>query len=87
MSRIEVKCTFEYFKDFVAVLPPQFRIETLKLDSMSQVYDMTLVAPGDLPPGLYTCQFDVRPTGFSMEFVPAELFTGTGIDKTDGATA
>ena len=85
MSRIEVKCTPEVFKEFVAVLPGQFQIETLKLDSLHQVYDMTLTAPHDLPPGLYTCQFEIRSTGFSMDFVLAKPFTGVSdVNKTDG---
>ena len=87
MSRIEVKCTPEFFKDFVAVLPNQFQIETLKFNYEHQVYDITIDAPDDLAPGLYTCQFEIRSTGFSMDFVPAQLFTGTGTAKTDGATA
>ncbi len=87
MSRIDVKCSDEILKDFIAVLPGQFQIKTLRHDSSVGIYDITLEAPADLAPGLYTCQFEIRSTGFSMDFVPAQLFTGTGTDKTDGATA
>ncbi len=87
MSRIDVQCSDEFLKDFIAVLPGQFQIETLRHDSSVGIYDITLEAPADLAPGLYRCEFKIRSTGFSMDFVPAKLFTGTGTDKTNGATA
>jgi hypothetical protein len=77
MSRIDTKCSPGYLKDFVAVLPRQFKIEKLNLDSYEIFYDITIIAPDDLAPGFYNCEFSTRPTGFSMDFVPAKVFTGT----------
>jgi hypothetical protein len=76
-----MSCTPEFFKEFVAVLPNQFRFETLRYDRWNQIYDITLEAPDELEPGLYTCQFQIRPTGFSMDFVPAKPFAGVSADE------
>ena len=82
MSRIEVKCTDVFLKDFIAVLPGQFQIETLRYDRSVRIYDITLNAPSDLAPGLYICKFQVRSSGFSMDFIPAKPFAGTGYTST-----
>lgn len=87
MSRIEVKCSEEFLKEFVAVLPGQFIIDRLKLidHGLGYSYDITLIAPDELTPGFYECQFATRPTGFSMDFVRSEVFSGTG--NVDAETA